>query len=106
MNSSSYIILGFLAALIASPFLLRRFSHSDTDEYGAFAVGNRRFGWFRIAAGLSATFIGGASVINLAGLGYTFGWYGLTDVVATSAGLVLSALLVLPAVMKGRGISL
>jgi hypothetical protein len=35
-------------------------------------------------AGLSATFVGGVAVINLAALGYRFGWYGLSDVIPTS----------------------
>lgn len=74
--------------------------------YGAFAIGARNFGWFRIAAGLSATFIGGASVINLAGLGYSFGWYGLTDVIATSTALLISAGIIVPLLFKRRTISL
>lgn len=106
MNINSYILIACYCALIASPFLLRRFSRSKTDAYGSFAVGERNFGWFRITAGLSATFVGGAAVINVAGLGYTYGWSGLTDAVATSLALFLSSLFVVPRLFQRRNISL
>src|SRR5512134_3796421 len=96
LNTNSYILLGCFLALILSPYLLRRFSRQRTDTYGSFAVGERNFGWFRITAGLSATFVGGSAVINVAGLGYTYGWAGLTDALAISSALVLSAILVIP----------
>ena len=106
MNSSSTILLGCFLALILSPYLLRRFARQRTHTYGAFAVGERNFGWFRITAGLSATFVGGSAVINVAGLGYTYGWAGLTDAVAISSALVLSAILVVPRLFHQRNISL
>lgn len=106
MNATSYILLAGYCALIASPYLLRRFSRASTNAYGSFAVGARNFGWFRISAGLSATFVGGAAVINVAGLGYTYGWYGLVDGIATSAALLLSAFFVVPKICARRGISL
>lgn len=106
MNTNSYILLGCFVALILSPYLLRRFSRQRSDTYGSFAVGERNFGWFRITAGLSATFVGGSAVINVAGLGYTYGWAGLTDALAISSALVLSAILVVPRVFRQRNISL
>lgn len=106
MNSNSYILLGCFCALILSPYLLRRFARQSTDVYGAFAVGARNFGWFRITAGLSATFVGGSAVINVAGLGYTYGWAGLTDAVAISSALLLAALVVAPRVYHQHNISL
>jgi Na+/proline symporter len=106
MTANSYIILAAFCAMVASPYLLRRFSRAGTDVYGTFAVGARNFGWFRIMAGLSATFVGGAAVINLAGLGYSFGWYGLSDVIPTSAALVASAFFIVPMLARQRNISL
>ncbi|MHC1770096.1 MAG: sodium:solute symporter [Verrucomicrobiia bacterium] len=106
MTSNSLIVLAAFLALIASPYLLRRFSRAHTDAYGTFAIGARNFGWFRIGAGLSATFVGGAAVINLAGLGYSFGWYGLADVIPTSAALLASAFIVVPMLFQRRSISL
>ena len=106
MNVHSAIILAAFLALIASPYLFRRFSRPGTNVYGAFAVGARDFGWFRICAGLSATFVGGAAVINLAGLGYTYGWFGLADVLPTSLALLISAVVIVPQVFRRRGISL
>jgi Na+/proline symporter len=100
------MILSALVALIASPFLLKRLGKARSERYGAFAVGDRDFGWFRIGAGLSATFVGGAAVINLAGLGYTFGWFGLADVIPTSLALVFTALVVVPKLANRNGIAL
>ena len=106
MNAQSYIILAAFVALIASPYLFRRFSRPATNAYGSFAVGARDFGWFRICAGLSATFVGGAAVIYLPGLGYTYGWYGLADVLPTSTALLVSAVVIVPRVFRRREISL
>lgn len=106
MTTSSILILIAFIALVTSPYFLRRFSKATTDSYGAFAVGARNFGWFRICAGLSATFVGGAAVINLAGLGYSFGWYGLADVIPTSAALVFSALIIVPMLAAKKAVSL
>ncbi|HAB19186.1 MAG TPA: hypothetical protein PLX89_20015 [Verrucomicrobiota bacterium] len=106
MTANSYIILAAFLIMVVSPYLLRRFARAQTDAYGTFAVGGRNFSWFQIMAGLSATFVGGAAVINLAGLGYSFGWYGLSDVIPTSAALIGSAFLVVRMLFKQRNISL
>lgn len=106
MTTSSILILIAFLALVSSPYFLRRFSKAETDSYGSFAVGGRNFGWFRIGAGLSATFVGGAAVINLAGLGYSFGWYGLADVLPTSLALVFSAVVIVPLLAARKAVSL
>lgn len=106
MTGNSYIILAAFCAMVSSPYLLRRFSRAGTNSYGAFAIGARNFGWFRIMAGLSATFVGGAAVINLAGLGYQFGWFGLSDVIPTSVSLFFSAFIIVPMLFQRRNISL
>lgn len=106
MNFASIVVLAAYAALISSPYLLRSYGRAKTDRYGTFAVGARNFGWFRIAAGLSATFIGGAAVINTASMGYTYGWFALTDALSTSLALVLSAFLIVPLLFRKRAFSL
>ncbi len=106
LSFPSYILIACYCALVASPFVLRRFLQRGNTLYGSFAVGARNFGWFRIAAGLSATFVGGAAVINVAGLGYTYGWYGLTDALACGAALLLSAFVLVPRLREKRNISL
>lgn len=105
MTANSYIILFALLALVTSPYLLKRLARSHSRQYGAFAVGDRDFGWFRIGAGLSATFVGGAAVINLAGLGYTFGWYGLADVLPVSLALIFTALFMVSRLVGQNGIA-
>ena len=84
MNTNSYILLAGFLMLIISPYVLRRVSRQKTNTYGSFAVGDRNFGWLRITVGLSATFVGGSAVINVAGLGHNYGWAGLTDALAIS----------------------
>ena len=106
MNSQSYILLGCFVLLILSPYVLRRFSRQRSNTYGAFAVGERNFGWFRIMAGLSATFVGGSAVINVAGLGYVYGWAGMTDALAIFSALLLAGVLVVPRLFRQRNISL
>jgi Na+/proline symporter len=106
MTFASIVILVAYAALISSPYLFRSYGRAKTDRYGTFAVGTRNFGWFRISAGLSATFIGGAAVINTASMGYTYGWFALTDAVSTSLALILSAFLVVPLLFRKRAFSL
>ena len=106
MSFASIIILAAYVALISSPYLLRKYGRAKTDHYGAFAVGARNFGWFRIAAGLSATFIGGAAVINTASMGYTYGWFAVTDALSTSLALALSSFVVVPLLFRKRAFSL
>ena len=106
MTTNSYIILAALLALVSSPYILRRLGKARSSGYGTFAVGDRDFGWFRIGAGLSATFVGGAAVINLAGLGYTFGWYGFADVLPTALALIFTAAFVVPRIAKRGGVAM
>ncbi len=106
MSFASIIILAAYVALISSPYILRKYGQANTDHYGAFAIGSRNFGWFRIAAGLSATFIGGAAVINTASMGYTYGWFAITDALSTSLALLLSSFVVVPLLFRKRAFSL
>src|SRR3972149_1222509 len=106
MGFSSIIILAAYVALISSPYLFRKYGQAKTNHYGAFAIGSRNFGWFRIAAGLSATFIGGAAVINTASVGYTYGWFAITDALSTSLALALSSFVVVPLLFRKRAFSL
>lgn len=106
MSFANFIIIAAYVALISSPYMLSKYGRAKTDHYGAFAVGARNFGWFRIASGLSATFVGGAAVINTASMGYTYGWFALTDALSTSVALILSAFVVVPLLFRKRVFSL
>lgn len=94
MTASGMIVVAAYLFFISIPYL-RRLKSSER-YYGSFAVGHRRYNWFWILCGLSATYVGGAAVLNLPSLGYTYGWYGLADVLPTSAALVLSAIVLAP----------
>lgn len=50
--------------------------------------------WFVTAAGVSMTFVGGAALVNMSSLGYSFGWVSLVDPIAVSAGISISAVLI------------
>ncbi|PUB90998.1 MAG: hypothetical protein DBP01_04615 [gamma proteobacterium symbiont of Ctena orbiculata] len=54
-----------------------------------FTTDRDRLTWFPIAAGISMTFAGGAAILNMASLGYTFGWYTLIDPVSLLLGILV-----------------
>lgn len=94
MTGSSIIVVAAYFVFISMPYLSRL--KLSERNYGSFAVGHRKYNWFWIMCGLSATYIGGAAVLNLPSLGYTYGWYGLSDVLPTSLALILSATILAP----------
>lgn len=63
---------------------------ADAKAYALSTQGNR---WFPVAAGISMTYCGGAATLNMAGVGYKYGWWGLIDPLAVFVGLVIVAVL-------------
>ena len=61
-------------------------SHRSLETY---TVGKRDRNWFQIAAGLSMTYVGGAATVNMASLGYTYGFGALYDPIAVFLGLLI-----------------
>ncbi|MEO9967166.1 MAG: hypothetical protein ABJF11_15310 [Reichenbachiella sp.] len=45
----------------------------------AYSMSRNKLNWFVISAGLSMSFAGGAALLNMASLGYSFGWQALVD---------------------------
>lgn len=95
-----------LALLLAAAalFLIVGFT-SRRKQNQAAMVGD--LSWFRIAAGLSMSFIGGAATIAMAGIGYANGLVGLIDpvVVLIGGAIVATALLFRSLPEVGEGIS-
>ncbi len=54
-----------------------------------FTINRDSFSWFPIAAGISMTFAGGASILNMASLSYTFGWFTLVDPASLFLGILI-----------------
>src|SRR5687768_9485505 len=66
----------------------------NTSSIEGFSTKRNRLSWFVTAAGVSMTFVGGAALLNMASLGYSYKWYTLIDPVAFMAGILISALFV------------
>lgn len=104
MSLTSIILVGCFLLFVLLPYIFyRRRSLSNPEE---FAVGARNYGWFGITSGLSATFVGGAALLNLPSIGYTYRWYALADVIPTAAALFLSALVIAPVIRRVKAVSL
>lgn len=89
MTTEQTLILIVFFGFVLTPFFLKKLTKINYDSSDSFATGTRNYNWFYITAGLSATFIGGAAILNLGSLGYQFGWYALADVLPTSLALVI-----------------
>ncbi len=77
MNAELIILLLAAIAFVIYGFFGKRKSEDPI---------NTKLSTFRIAAGLSMSFIGGAATIAMAGIGYANGWIGLVDPIAVLLG--------------------
>lgn len=75
------------------------------DSIGEFTITKNKLKWFPIAAGISMTFAGGAALLNMASLGYTFGWYTLVDPLALIGGILI-VLIFIKAYQKDNGVTI
>ncbi|NEX11692.1 MAG: hypothetical protein C1942_03180 [Prosthecochloris sp.] len=96
MKTELIVLLSAAIAFIAYGYLGKRKSEDPI---------NTKLSSFRIAAGLSMSFIGGAATIAMAGIGYANGWIGLVDPVAVVLGgfgvILLITLFPIPSVAQG-----
>ena len=76
-----------------------------TESVEVFTLGYRQFKSFRIAAGISMSFVGGAATLNMASLGYQYGWSVLVDPISVFTALIISAALA-PKIRAGNGLTL
>ena len=75
------------------------------DSIGEFTITKNKLKWFPIAAGISMTFAGGAALLNMASLGYTFGWYTLVDPLALIGGILI-VLIFIKAYQQDNGVTI
>lgn len=100
--------VAILAALISLPvvaLLANRGAVSPSQSVEAFAIGDRHFKMFRLGAGISMAFVGGAATLNMASLGYQYGWTVAIDPLIVFVALLIAVALA-GKVRAGRGITL
>lgn len=73
-----FLIVGFLA------------KNRKAKTIDSFSTSRNSLNWFVTSAGVSMTFVGGAALINMATLGFSFGWYTLVDPIALTIGILIS----------------
>ncbi len=84
-----FIIISIIVFLIVGHF----FKNRKINSIKEYTIHEGKLNWFPIAAGISMTFAGGAAILNMASLGYTFKWYTLIDPIALVLGILIAVLL-------------
>lgn len=77
-----FLLVGFLA------------KNRKAKSIDSFSTRRNKLSWFVTAAGVSMTFVGGAALINMAALGYSFSWYTMVDPISLTLGIIISVLFV------------
>lgn len=85
------LIIVSIAIFITVGFLAKNRKAKSIDE---FSTSRNSLTWFPTAAGVSMTFVGGAALINMAALGYSFSWHTLVDPIALIIGITISVFFV------------
>jgi solute:Na+ symporter, SSS family len=86
MTDQILIIISIILFLIVG-FLSKNRKAKTIDS---FSTRRNSLSWFVTAAGVSMTFVGGAALINMAALGYSFSWYTLVDPIALILGILIA----------------
>jgi Na+/proline symporter len=73
-----FLAIGFLA------------KNRKAKSVESFSTSRNKLNWFVTASGISMTFVGGAALINMASLGYSYSWDTLIDPIALIIGIVIS----------------
>lgn len=89
MLDQIFIIIS-IAAFIAVGLYFKR---GESKTIAEFTIQKDQLGWFQIASGISMTFAGGAALLNMASIGYTYKWYTLVDPTALFVGILITILL-------------
>lgn len=86
MTITQIIIIVTLLAFVIVGLLVKK---SNMSSYSGFTMNRGRLNWFTIAAGISMTFAGGASILTTSSIGYSFKWYSLVDPIALVLGILI-----------------
>lgn len=104
MIETAIIVLTLVSFPLVA-FLFQRKRGTESGEIAHFTVGSRNRNYFSIAAGISMAFVGGAATINMASLGYQYGWSILTDPAIVFFALVITAFFA-GRIRTGRGLTM
>jgi len=85
------IIIGAILSFLIIGFLIKK---RKINTIGEFSINRNNLNWFPIAAGISMTFAGGAALLNMASLGYTFSWFTMVDPIALTGGVIIVVFIV------------
>lgn len=102
---NQFLLIITVLSFPAVVYLTRNSGHDARKSLESFTLGTREYGAFAIAAGLSMSFVGGAATLNMASLGYSYGWSVAVDPLAVSVALLVTAALV-GRIRSGSGITL
>ena len=93
------------AFLLSFPILalIRRSSGFSIEK---FFLDNRKLGYLAVASGVSMTFAGGAATLNMASLGYQFGWTPLLDPFSTLTAIVFVSIFMVSYIRSEKGVSI
>lgn len=105
MSLEQIILIAVLASLPLAAMLFKQSKVAATESVEQFSVGDRQFKMFRIGAGISMAFVGGAATLNMASLGYQYGWSVVLDPIVVFIALVIASVLA-GKVRAGQGITL
>ena len=89
--TAQLIIVATMAAFVWAGLSAKA---KNPQSVNGFSTSRDNLSGFITAAGISMTFVGGAALINMASMGYTFGWYTLFDPAAMTLGMLLSTVLI------------
>lgn len=78
ISTTLFLVVGFLA------------KNRKAKTIDSFSTKRNSLNWFVTSAGVSMTFVGGAALINMAALGYSFSWYTLVDPIALTLGILIA----------------
>lgn len=85
------IIIASILFFVFIGFLIK---NRHVKSISGFTLNRDGLNWFPIAAGISMTFAGGAALLNMSSLGYTYSWYTLVDPISLIAGILIVVFLI------------
>lgn len=90
MLEQALILLTLLSFPVVA-LVWRKQSRAGTHSISKFVLGEGDYKAFVIASGISMSFVGGAATLNMASLGYQYGWSVLIDPLVVLVALIISA---------------
>lgn len=81
------LIIGVLLLFLLVGFWIK---NKRIKTVADFSINKNNLGWFQVSAGISMTYAGGASLLTMPSLGYSYGWYALIDPITLFLGVLIA----------------